>query len=288
MTVQNARGPLHDWNRNVARIVACADTPQLPAVLVSAIRDLVGFEHSVIFGYPPGRRPLFLFDGFSTAQKKSVIAPYLQRNYLDDPFFAACARAIDPGLYRMEDLTPDEAASETHPGYVSPCVSDSPGYLSEEIGFFARTDRGVYIVLSLMRPGDAPPFSAQEFATLEEIEPVVQSALARQWQTLGATGSPPQPTLGLSDYVEHSFRTFGRQVLTDREQEVAHLILRGHSSASLAAHLGISPATAKIHRKNIYAKLNISSQSELFDLFIDGLSTVPSGGEPESRPNGTA
>ncbi|MCB9960209.1 MAG: helix-turn-helix transcriptional regulator [Rhodospirillaceae bacterium] len=280
MTVPTARGPLQDWNRNVARIVACADTPQLPAVLVSAVRDLVAFEHSVVFGYPPGRRPLFLFDGFSTAQKKSVIAPYLQKNYLADPFFAACARMVEPGLYRMEDLAPADAESETHPGYVSPCVSDSPGYLSEEIGFFARTGRGVYIVLSLMRPGDAPPFSDQEFATLQEIEPVVQSALARQWQALGTTGSPPQPALGLSDYVEHSFQTFGRQILTEREQEVAHLILRGHSSASLAAQLGISPATAKIHRKNIYAKLNISSQSELFALFIDVLSTAPAAAGP--------
>lgn len=280
MTVLTARGPLQNWNRNVARILACADTPQLPAVLVSAIRDLVGFEHSVVFGYPPGRRPLFLFDGFSTAQKKSVIAPYLQKNYLADPFFAACARRIEPGLYRMEDLAPADDAGETHPGYVSPCVSDSPGYLSEEIGFFARTARGVYIVLSLMRPGDAPPFSDQEFATLQEIEPVVQSALARQWQALGTTGNPPQSTPGLSDHVEQSFRTFGRQVLTEREQEVAHLILRGHSSASLAAQLGISPATAKIHRKNIYAKLNISSQSELFALFIDVLSTAPAAASP--------
>ena len=32
--------------------------------------------------------------------------------------------------------------------------------------------------------------------------------------------------------------------------------------------LGITPGTVKIHRKNIYAKLGISSQAELFNRFI--------------------
>ncbi|EMV9186339.1 helix-turn-helix transcriptional regulator, partial [Escherichia coli] len=41
-----------------------------------------------------------------------------------------------------------------------------------------------------------------------------------------------------------------------------------HSSASVAEQLDISPGTVKIHRKNLYAKLGIGSQSELLGLFI--------------------
>jgi DNA-binding CsgD family transcriptional regulator len=35
--------------------------------------------------------------------------------------------------------------------------------------------------------------------------------------------------------------------------------------------LGISSGTVRIHRRNIYAKLGISSQGELFALFIETL-----------------
>jgi hypothetical protein len=50
-------------------------------------------------------------------------------------------------------------------------------------------------------------------------------------------------------------------------------VLRGHSSDSISQQLGIAQGTVKIHRKNIYNKLKISSQSELFSLFISSLYT---------------
>ena len=61
--------------------------------------------------------------------------------------------------------------------------------------------------------------------------------------------------------------------LTPREVEVTSLVLRGHSNASIATALKITPGTVKIHRKNIHHKLKISSQAELFGLFIRQLSS---------------
>ena len=58
-------------------------------------------------------------------------------------------------------------------------------------------------------------------------------------------------------------------MLTARECEVAQLILRGFSLKGAAVRLGISPATVKQHRRNLYAKLDIPSQTALFSLFID-------------------
>lgn len=40
---------------------------------------------------------------------------------------------------------------------------------------------------------------------------------------------------------------------------------------STALALGISPETVRMHRKNLYLKLEINSQSELFARFIDWL-----------------
>ncbi len=46
-------------------------------------------------------------------------------------------------------------------------------------------------------------------------------------------------------------------------------MLRGYSSALTAEKLNTSDGTVKIHRKNIYRKLEIGSQAELFSLFIN-------------------
>jgi DNA-binding CsgD family transcriptional regulator len=56
---------------------------------------------------------------------------------------------------------------------------------------------------------------------------------------------------------------------------VVPLVLLGHSSESIGVAFGISPRTVKIHRKNIYAKLGIGSQAELFALFMSARAAWP-------------
>lgn len=53
-----------------------------------------------------------------------------------------------------------------------------------------------------------------------------------------------------------------------RELEIARLILRDYSSKARAQRLGVSPEMIKAHRYHLVAKLNISSQPELFFLFV--------------------
>jgi DNA-binding CsgD family transcriptional regulator len=71
-------------------------------------------------------------------------------------------------------------------------------------------------------------------------------------------------------------------VLTRREQQVIELVLLGNSTRLVADKLGISAETVKLHRKHAYAKLDISSQAELFYLFVDALAshTGDSGADP--------
>ncbi|MBS0975761.1 response regulator transcription factor, partial [Serratia rubidaea] len=59
-----------------------------------------------------------------------------------------------------------------------------------------------------------------------------------------------------------------RAMLTPREREIVDLILAGQGSPQIAARLFISLGTVKNHRKNIYGKLGIGSQAELFSLLL--------------------
>lgn len=72
----------------------------------------------------------------------------------------------------------------------------------------------------------------------------------------------------MATQVRDALSRFGAGVLSARERETARLILRGYSSKAMAGRLAISPETVKVHRRNLYTKLGISSQSELFSLFI--------------------
>jgi DNA-binding CsgD family transcriptional regulator len=51
--------------------------------------------------------------------------------------------------------------------------------------------------------------------------------------------------------------------LSNREQEVAKLLLQGKSNKLIASALGISRRTVEFHLKNIYAKYQVSSRIEL-------------------------
>jgi DNA-binding CsgD family transcriptional regulator len=52
---------------------------------------------------------------------------------------------------------------------------------------------------------------------------------------------------------------------------VALLVLQGASGQDIADTLAISVTTVKTHRKNLYAKLGISTQTELFSLALNAL-----------------
>jgi DNA-binding CsgD family transcriptional regulator len=77
----------------------------------------------------------------------------------------------------------------------------------------------------------------------------------------------------LQHQLSQAFSCFGQQLLTDKEQQIACLLLQGFDSLDIAQQLSISAGTVKNHRKKIYAKLQIGSLSELFQLFLTHLLT---------------
>jgi hypothetical protein len=50
--------------------------------------------------------------------------------------------------------------------------------------------------------------------------------------------------------------------------DVSRLMLGGYSSKGIAQKLAISVETVKAHKKHIYSKLGINSQSQLFSVFL--------------------
>jgi DNA-binding CsgD family transcriptional regulator len=266
------------WNRELAGILERIDGKEALPRLEAAIRSVAAFDISVGFAYPDHREPILLYDGLRNAGSASALAAYLRGTYLLDPFYLACSNQILPGLYRMADLAPDHFFNSEYylTPAVHPCISMESGSLAEEIGFFVKLPAGFMATYSLMRSHGSEPFSADEFARLTAIEPMVRFALSRHWRFIsGEADAPARRTWSIhGEAMEEAFERFAADRLTARQRLIVQLILRGHSNLSIGLRLGITEGTVKIHRKAIYDRLGISSQSELFSMFIDFL-TAP-------------
>jgi len=59
--------------------------------------------------------------------------------------------------------------------------------------------------------------------------------------------------------------------LTPRERAIVDLVLRGYPNAQIARQLGLAPGSVRNHRYRLYTKLDITTERELFFLFIDSL-----------------
>lgn len=240
------------------------------------LRSLVPFDYAVMFAYRGEARPIDLYDDFPGGKRRIFVTEYQEGPYLLDPFFLASQRPVAPGLYRLRDLAPDRFYQSEY--FRSYYVRTG---LSEEIGYFVALPGSVVAVVSLMRADRSPVFSGREFRDLRDAEPVLRASVTQHWGGLSERFTESGGQRGGADiqhHIEHAFRTFGRTVLTPREREVVEYVLKGHSSEAIGKILEISSGTVRIHRKNIYAKLGINSQGELFSQFIEALTMGPDDG----------
>lgn len=233
--------------------------------------DAAQFDMSCAFAFCAEQEPFVLHDGYSATVSRRALKSYLRGAYLLDPFYSACIAGCREGLWRMRDLAPDDFLSS---GFASsrevhPCISDEAGTLVEEIGFVIPLTDGFSATYSLMRNRGGTPFDAGEFQKLADMTPIIAASMRQHWKALKANGTGEDRSRIDAEMVFE--RVFGG-VLTPAQNAVTKLILRGHSSLSIANHLGITEGTVKLHRSNIYRRLNISSQGELFQIFINQLS----------------
>lgn len=254
------------WHRHLAALIEAVGQPVFSGALASALSHVVYFDHMVIFCYRGDQRPRCLHDTFTPEQRRIFVSLYEDGPYLLDPFFKASLNGIRPGLYRMRQLAPDRFYQSEY--YRSYYVKTG---LVEEVGLFFPLKSGETVVLSLMRAEASAAFSDRDINRLQIAEPAIRAICRQHWQHLGRDKisiEANSTSLELDQVVTGIFQGSGSESLTDRECQITSLVLQGHSSEAIGRQLHISPGTVKIHRKNIYRKLGIASQAQLFSLFL--------------------
>lgn len=254
MTLQNVA--LETWNREVSAAVATLGEADFFANLVDALAVTLSIDYPQVWLYSDSTpEPKVLFHRLSGAQRKLQVDDYCAGQYRNDPYYQLSYNGdLDSGFTHWRSSARDEG-TEFHDG-MDVC---------DEVVFVAELDRHQRVHLCLMRSRRAERFSAQELQFLQACSPMVVQLIKQHMSSL------QRKKPGIEAGVRRAVSLFGRSLLTAREQDVLGLMLSGYSTRFAADKLGISPETLRRHRKNIYQKFDVSSQSEVFSLFISSL-----------------
>ena len=252
----NAQTPSFDvWNSSLGAAASAIGSHEFPDALAAALRLLSPFQMMNGFLYSPDGSAFDLYNERIVAKRSIIVDRYLAGAFVLDPFYDAICNGSSERMIIMRDLAPDDFAQTEYfrLHYATTEIVD-------EIGFVLKLESGFVGVLSLSRTGIAPLFSGEDLQRLRAAAPVVCALGERHWFHI--------PSLSLDSKAAPPASKIEHPALTKRELEIVTLILKGHSTLSLAAVLSLSPNTVKVHRRQVYAKLNISSQAELFRLFL--------------------
>ncbi|SLN69826.1 Transcriptional regulatory protein TdiR [Roseovarius albus] len=228
-----------------------------------------GYDSTFITAYFDSHSPVELFDNLDDEFSDATIGPYLDFAYLLDPFYNLIRNGRHDGVVTLKDCAPDDFLTSEY--YETFYVGTG---LFDEANVIVPFGEGTFLSLSLGSRDEGFMLSDAAREMLTALFPCISALCKRHWPKFNPESIQGQGRIGL--HLEKSFERFSTSVLSQREAEIVRLILKGHSSKSIARELGNSPETVKVHRKRIHNKLGIASQGELFSLFLDALSQTPS------------
>ena len=238
-----------------------------PSSILSFIHCLLLFSSSLVTIFRRHGPPVLLYDDIVPERREIDVGPYLSGAYLLDPFYEYVLAGQGNRVIRLGDIQPDHfRKTEFYRGYYA-----NTG-LADEVGIAVERTDGTHVFVSIGRDHGDGIFHGRGYDRLVFFLPIVAALLLRHWDRPASGGDPQDPDTedraGRHPTLGDLLKRGEFRCLTAREREVVALMLKGHSSKSIARCLGIAVGTVRNHRKNVYRKLSITSQSALFACFL--------------------
>lgn len=249
----------------LAAALSAAGTEAYLGRLTDLVGSMAAHDRVTVVRYSSKARPEFLTHrNFSDALARR----YLEVYYPYDPFYAYWREHERPGIVPLRRFTTRELKQGI---YIAEFLYQS--VICDEIGVLIED--GGHWALAIFLERSARRFGVSDIQRLERVFPTLAAlhdvhrrlaAPSRAHRPNGAEPGRSAPQLG------QKLPAGLWEVLTGREREIVRLILAGHPSSTIAERLGISPGTVRIHRQSIYAKLDITTEREIFLQYIDFMS----------------
>lgn len=254
----------------LAEAIGRLGLPGFEAALAGFLRRSIACNNVVMIVFCRSERPIVVYEqADDPIVFRDLHAIYVAGAYLLDPYHDLHVNRIAPGAYRLLDIAPDQfQRSQYHLDYYRQTT------LTDELSFVSYPDAETTITICLGRDATMPrPFGAQAREVSSRIAPVVGVLADRHWRdfqmrTVATAGGPPVPGEEPTERLRRELAARHGVHLSERQAQVALLILQGHSSVSIGLRLGISAQTVKVFRRQIHHRCAISSQAELFALLL--------------------
>ena len=269
---------LSKWNREISRAIAALGTDRFFPALIAAIGGQVKIDYPQVWLYHQDLPPRVLYHEIPEAAIGSQIDRYLEGPFREDPFYQTSMDRPRSRIYRLSRIT---AGKLKQSAYYRDYYADT-GTVDEAI-YLSKLRSGNVINISMMRLPRNGEFTEDEYERLYLLaDPVAELLKSHSEHDDFAVTHLIQP--GIDHQIDLAFNTFGASLLSPREKDVLELMLRGYGTDISGQRLNIALETVRRHRKSIYRKLDVSSQTDLFSLFINSLSCLgeAAGADPLS------
>jgi DNA-binding CsgD family transcriptional regulator len=243
--------------------ISAIGTPDHLDRLIDLIGALVLHDKVTVVRYSATERPEFVsWRNYSPA----LVRKYLDAYYVFDPFYASWRRDRRPGVVRLRGGGPALRGPYVADFLGESEICDELGVLLEDggdwcLGIFLDRSRQRYSPADIERLESRYPV----FAALHALDIRLRGPDFRRTQQAAQPGREP----GLAARVSLPDGLWPE--LTPRERQLVGMVLTGHPPAAIAARLAISAGTVKNHRRNIYQKLDITTERELFLQYIQAV-----------------
>ena len=247
------------WHDAMGRVIETLDQPGFWTALVRLLGRYVPVDNWVVLIYSAGKPHVLAESPGADGGMDSLFQDYLKGLYLLDPFYIANRESPRSGLFRLQDVAPE-------------CFEQTDYYqryfrlniVTDEVHINVQLDDERTLSLSV---GSQCRFSLEQTALLGLVQPWVAALMRQRLNFEREPKEAPELTPNWQSRLEAATEQLTTP-LTAREMEVGLLLLSGCSNKEIARKLAISAETVKVHRKHMYSKLGIKSQSELFSLFL--------------------
>lgn len=264
------------WSEGLVRVLESFGNDSTPKRLCRAISELVPVDFSSVFVLRRESAPIEILDDIPDGAETVA---YLESPYLLDPVYDSFLKGTLPECGLLEDYSPDNFFESDY--FLKYWSSIN---VVSEFSFNAVYDNDTVIHVPVSRVKGSPAFSDPELAVFRAVMPVVNATMVKFWDARrDSLSNTPASADSFHRRLTYVLDSFGSSILTTREQEIVRLTMRGYSDKLAARELDISPGTVRNHKKSIFSKLQVTSQGQVFGLFLEVLQ-MPMDGEVGPDP----
>lgn len=250
----------------LADCISALNTLRFTPAFMRLLHSILEFDCAVILGYHQGKHPVYLYDSLEES-RQMLFQHYLLATFEQDPFYQRVL-CQQPGVFSLKQVLRQRQDS----GYLQQFYAKT-GW-QDEICLCINIAAERWVMCYLGRTTLANRFSKSDIAKLDAHFALLQALCQQHWQLAAFNLAQVHVDAKLIQanmrlYLDNALKSFANAILTQREQQIASLLVQGYATDAIAQQLAIMPGTVKNHRKRIYAQLRITSLSELFQLFLN-------------------